>query len=133
MSYLIDTDWIVDALLGRPAAETLLGNLAADGLAISLITYGEIYEGIYFGRDPSRAEAGFRQFLREVNVLPLNRRIMQRFARVRGELRRQGQIIGDPDILIAATAIHHRLTLVTRNIQHFSRIPGLELYKSSGG
>jgi predicted nucleic acid-binding protein len=42
---------------------------------------------------------------------------MQRFAHIRGELRRSGQIIGDFDILIAATAIYHNLTLVTRNIK----------------
>ena len=91
-------------------------------LAISLVTFGEIYEGIYFSRDLKKAEAIFREFLRGIRVLPLNRRIMQRFARIRGQLRKQGQLIGDPDILIAATALHHNLTLVTRNTKHFQRI-----------
>ena len=71
MSYLVDTDWIVDALLGRPTAETLLGDLAADGLAISLITYGEIYEGIYSGRDPSRAELASGSFSARSTFCPL--------------------------------------------------------------
>lgn len=35
----------------------------------------------------------------------------------------------DPDLLIAATALHHDLTLVTRNRKHFERIPGLDLYE----
>jgi predicted nucleic acid-binding protein len=63
--------------------------------------------------------------------LPLNRSIMRRFARIKGELRRAGQIIGDPDKLIAATARHHGLILITRNRRHFSLIEGLALYEAS--
>lgn len=131
MTYLVDSDWVADWLAGKPDATQLLATLRAEGLAISLITFGEIYEGIYFGRDPQRAEAGLRNFLRQVAVLPLNRRIMQRFARIRGTLRRGGQLIGDPDILIAATAVHYDLTVVTRNVKDFQRVPGLKLYQPS--
>ncbi len=129
MSYLVDTDWVVDWLAGREETVQLLSTLGREGLAISLITYGEIYEGIYFGRDPKKSEEVFRRFLRGVVVLPLTKRILQRFARIRGELRRKGLLIGDPDILIAATAIHHNLTLVTRNVKDFQRVPGLKLYQ----
>ena len=126
--YLVDSDWVVDYLKGRQQAVQLLSQLAPSGLAISLITFGEIYEGIYYSANPKASELGFRQFLRGVDVLPLNRHIMQRFARIRGNLRRTGQFIGDPDILIGATALHHGLTLVTRNVSHFQHIPGLVLY-----
>lgn len=128
MTYLIDTDRVADYLNGRREAVDLLLTLAGEGITISLITYGEMYEGIYFGTDPRASEAGFRAFLRLADVLPLNRRIMQRFARIRGDLRRQGRIISDPDILIAATALHYDLTLVTRNVAHFQRVPGLTIY-----
>jgi predicted nucleic acid-binding protein len=53
---------------------------------------------------------------------------MKRFARIRGRLRSTGQIIGDTDILIAATVIHRGLLLVTRNRRHDVRILGLTLY-----
>ena len=43
-------------------------------------------------------------------------------------LRRQGQLIPDLDLLIAATALAHDLTLVTRNRHHFERIPDLRLH-----
>ena len=46
MSYLVDTDWVVDYLKGRPDAVELLQSLAPEGLSMSIITYGEIYEGI---------------------------------------------------------------------------------------
>jgi tRNA(fMet)-specific endonuclease VapC len=128
MTYLVDSDWVADGLKGHTRAVQLLTQLAPHGLAISLITYGEIYEGIYYGRDPRAAEQVFRRFLRQVSVLPLNKLIMKRFATVRGQLRQQGQLVSDDDLLIAATALYHGLTLVTRNIRHFSRIPGLALH-----
>ena len=129
MSYLVDTDVVANALKGRPEETTLLTNLSPQGLTISLITYGEIYDGIYYGRDPQTIERIFQQFLRWVDVLPLNRTVMRQFARIRGYLRRSGQIIPDPDLLIAATVLYHDLTLVTHNTRHFSRIPDLKLYQ----
>lgn len=128
MTYLIDTDWVIGYLRGRQDAHTLLHSLSPAGIAISVMTYGEILEGIYFGNNPRQHARGFQQFLHGVNVLPLNRRIMQRFARIRGDLRQRGMLIGDPDILIAATALHHSLTLVTQNRRHFQRIPGIFLH-----
>ena len=127
MSYLVDSDWVADYLKGRAPIVQQLDRLAPEGLAISLITFGEIYEGIYYGRDPRGNEAGFRSLLRVIDVLALNRAILRRFARIRGQLRRQGQLIGDLDILIAATALEHDLTLLTRNRRHFDRIPELKL------
>ncbi len=82
MSYLVDTDVVVNWLKGRQEAVSLLTSLTPKGLAISLITYGEIYEGIYYGRDPQANERVFRQFLQGVDVLPLNKTIMKRFARI---------------------------------------------------
>jgi tRNA(fMet)-specific endonuclease VapC len=129
MSYLVDTDRVAGFLKGRTEDVQLLTELRTHGLAISLVTYGELYEGIYYGRDPHAQEQAFQQFLRRVDVLPLTRRIMQRFARIRGALRRQGLLIPDPDLLIGATALHHGLILVTGNRRHFTRIPGLRLHQ----
>jgi tRNA(fMet)-specific endonuclease VapC len=129
MRYLIDTHWVASYLNGRQEAIDLLSSIRRHGLAISLITYGEIYDGIYQGRDPRRYETIFREFLRRVEVLPLNRAILKRFAQVRGELRGTGQLIGDFDILIGATALYYNLTMVTRNRRHFSRISNLTLYE----
>jgi tRNA(fMet)-specific endonuclease VapC len=131
MKYLVDSDWVADYLKGRQQAVDLIARLGEEGLAISMITFGEIYEGIFYGGNPRENERGFLQFLRFVDVLPLNRLVMKRFARIRGELRHRGQLIGDPDLLIAATALQHDLTLLTRNLSHFQRVPELKLYSSS--
>src|SRR5437867_9613564 len=119
MRYLVDTDWVADYLKGRADAVTLLTALSQDGIAISLISYGEIYEGLYFGPDPNRYEQVFLGFLHDVDVLPLNEEIMKQFALLRGDLRAKGKLIGDLDLVIAVTALHHRIILVTRNTKHF--------------
>ena len=71
MSYLIDSDWTADYLKGRATAVTLLDHLFADGLAISIVTFAEVYEGVYYGTNPQQNEAIFRRFLRGVPVLPI--------------------------------------------------------------
>ncbi|MCX6022741.1 MAG: type II toxin-antitoxin system VapC family toxin [Chloroflexi bacterium] len=93
MSYLVDTDWVADYLKGRPAAVTLLDRFFSDGLALSIITYGEVYEGIYYCSDPKRNEAIFRQLLKAVRIVGISRPVARQFAEIRGVLRARGDLI----------------------------------------
>jgi predicted nucleic acid-binding protein len=128
--YLLDTDWIVDVLNGQDRAIQMVLELAPSGLAISIITYGELYEGAAFAHDPAPALAGLRSFLKGKAVLPLTQAVMERFAHIRGSLPRSiRQQIGDLDILIAATCLEHNLTLLTRNLKDFQQIPNLKLFQ----
>jgi predicted nucleic acid-binding protein len=97
-------------------------------LAVSIIAVAEVYEGAFGTPHPHEALAGLRDFLGEFAVLPVTDSIVERFARMRAALRQQGQLIPDMDLLIAATAMQEDLTLVTRNVRHFSRISDLRLY-----
>ncbi len=129
-SYLLDTDWIVDILNGQEKALHTVLELASAGLAISIITYGELYEGAAFARDPEPALSGLRNFLKGKAILPLTQPIMERFAQIRGSLPRPvRQQIGDLDILIAATCLERNLTLLTRNLKDFQHISDLKLYQ----
>src|SRR5215211_5953512 len=80
---------------------------------------------------PEATLAEFREFLGAYAHLPLTDRIIERFARSRAPLRRQGQLILDMDLFIAATALEADLILVTRNTRHFERIAELKLYQLS--
>src|SRR5262245_16532124 len=131
MRYLVDSDWLIDAFLGIPTAVNLLAQLRDDGLAVSIISYGELFEGALGAPDPATELARFRRFLARLALLELDDAIMERFARIRADLRRRGELIPDLDLLIAATAMHHELTLLTRNIRHFHRIRELTLYQPS--
>lgn len=131
MRYLVDSDWLIDAFLGVPAAVNLLARLRDDGLAVSIVSYGELFEGAAGTPDPVAELARFRRFLARLALLSRDDAVMERFAYIRAELRRRGQLIPDLDLLIAATALHHDLTLLTRNVRHFKRIPELRLYQPS--
>lgn len=61
--------------------------------------------------------------------MPVSEAIAEIFADRRSTLRRRGMPIADLDLLIAATAIEHDLTLLTHNRRHFERVPGLRLYE----
>ena len=129
-SYLLDTDWVVDILNGQEKAIHTALELASAGLAISIITYGELYEGAAFAHNPEPAIAGLRSFLKGKAILPLTQPLMERFAQIRGNLPKPiRQQIGDLDILIAATCLAHDLTLLTRNLKDFQKIPHLKLYQ----
>jgi predicted nucleic acid-binding protein len=67
-----------------------------------------------------------------VAVLGINRAVAKRNGQIRRELRRQHRQIAHRafDLLIAATALEHSLTLVTRNLDDYADIPGLDIYES---
>jgi tRNA(fMet)-specific endonuclease VapC len=129
MSYILDADWIIQALAGREPALTVIRQRAPDGIAVSLVTVGEIYEGAFHTDTPQAHLASFRQFLHPFRLLNLNDPIMERFADIRSLLRRRGEIISDFDILLGATALHYDLTVLTFNVRHLRRIPGIRLYQ----
>ncbi len=131
MRYLIDSDWLIDALIGVPTAVGAIERLSDQELGVSIVSYGELFEGAFGAPDPQERLAHFRAFLDRFTAVPLSDPIMEIFARTRKQLRGSGQLIPDLDLLIAATAVHHDLTLVTRNLRHFERVPDLTLYQPS--
>ena len=127
--HLVDTDWIIQVLRGDSDAIQTLEELAEGGLAVSLITYGELFQGAFYARDAEQAQSLLREVLAGKDIVSLTEPIMERFAIVRGQLtRNQRQQVGDMDLLIAATALQYDLTLVTFNVRDFQLIPGLRLY-----
>ncbi len=131
MTYLVDSDYVADYLKGQQQVLPLFKQLVPHGIAISIITFAEIYEGIYYGHRRSQHEQGWRIFLHTTPVLGLTRSIAKRYGIIRGDLAHKGQLIDQPDLFIAATAIYHNLILVTRNRKDFDRIPDLKLYEQA--
>ena len=127
INYLIDTDWIIHYLLGAAPIKEKLHQLRPEGLAISIISLAEVYEGVFYSRDPEASRQGFAEFLEDVSILGIDEEICQVFAKERGKLRKKGALIGDFDLLIASACLFHEVTLLTNNVRHFERIDGLKL------
>jgi tRNA(fMet)-specific endonuclease VapC len=129
MKYLLDTDWIIDGLANKTDAITALRIHARDGIAVSIVSFAELYEGAYGSQNPLQEITRIQQFLTSYPVINLSDAITDRFGQVRAQLRAQGMLIPDLDLLIATTAAVHNLTVMTRNVRHFGRIPGVTLYR----
>jgi tRNA(fMet)-specific endonuclease VapC len=93
--YLVDTDWAIHWLRGETKVTDRLAALRPQGLALSVISLAELYEGIYGSRDPRQAEAGLRDFLNGVEILSVGEATCQIFGRERSRLRAARRIIGD--------------------------------------
>ncbi|NAS89006.1 VapC toxin family PIN domain ribonuclease [ANME-1 cluster archaeon AG-394-G21] len=128
MNYLVDTDWIIHALHGKEKEVTKLLELKKDGLAISVISLAELYEGVYRSADPISNETVLKDFLSGVMVLEINEEISKKFGELRAKLRTQGKLIGDFDLLIASTGLCYNLTLLTYNKNEFERVENLKIF-----
>lgn len=125
--YLIDTDIIIYSFKGDPVVKENLRNHRMDPMAISIITYGEMLYGARKSRQIERNLATARRVAEIYPLLPVTQSVVETFANLRADLEVAGTPLDDMDLLIAATAMSHNLTLVTNNEKHFSRIPGLSL------
>jgi tRNA(fMet)-specific endonuclease VapC len=129
MRYLLDTDSTIDYLARQPSAVNRFPRLLRNGAAVSAPTAIELFTGAYGARDPVTAVRDLRTFLRAVTILPVNRRVIRRTARLRRHLLDQKLPIKHRayDLITAATALAYGLTLVTSNVRDFQDIPSLVL------
>jgi tRNA(fMet)-specific endonuclease VapC len=126
--YLVDTDWAIHYLNDHEGIVLRLRELQRQhSLALSIISLAELYEGVYYSREPEEDEVALQDFLRGVTLLGIDERTCQIFGKERGRLRAAGMIVGDCDLLIGATALRHDLILLTNNRRHFERIAGLRI------
>jgi predicted nucleic acid-binding protein len=107
---LVDTDVFVDHLRGAAALE-----VGGHRVHYSVITRAELFAGSSATDNVSTLLTPFREVV-------IDRAIAERGGRVRREAG-----IRLPDALIAATALEHRLSLVTRNRSDFDKVRGLRL------
>jgi predicted nucleic acid-binding protein len=107
MAYLIDSDWVIDHLSEVEEAVELLSHLVADGNAISIITYMEVYQGILRSPDKEQAQAQLEAYLVAVPVLPFSLGVARQCAQLRQTLKAQGKRVNSRalDLVIAATAL----------------------------
>lgn len=136
MRYLVDTDWVIHYLKGnqtivRALNRLLLARTFVSSVGISIISMAELYDGVIGSADPEASERQLRNFLAAgIDVLDIDTEICRIFAEERVRLRAAGNIIGDFDLLIGATARRHHLTLLTNNRRHFERMQGLSIFSA---
>lgn len=95
-------------------------------ITFNALSYFEIRRGLVLPHF-ARKFAAFQRLTQIHGLLPLDIDALNVSADIYQNLRRQGTLLEDADILIAGIAIANDAVLVTRNLKHFERIDGLRL------
>lgn len=128
--YLFDTDALSNIVKPRPSRRLIshLEHLPAALQFTTAITVGEIYFGAARSARKHEILKAFEEAVfPRVTVLPFDAESGRTFGLLKAELERAGTGCSEPDLRIAAIAIQHRLNIVTGNVKHFERIPGLTI------
>jgi predicted nucleic acid-binding protein len=130
MPYLFDTGAISETLKPRPSVlyARWLRSIVREEQYTSAVVAGELFKGAY-------RSAASTKWLRRiegvvltaVTVLPYDVNVARIYGQIRAELESKGKLPGEADLQIAATALYHDLELVTGNLRHFERVPGLRI------
>lgn len=124
---LLDTDILSELLKQHPlVVQRVRAYLAEhERLAFSIITRYEPLRGLKV-KQARAQEATFTLLCQAGLILPLTDQVVERAATLYGDLNRQGNLLPDADLLMAATALDtNRMLAGTNNLAHFQRIPNL--------
>ena len=120
---LLDTSVVIDFLRKKEKTETFLYKLSQEDLYISIITHTELYCGKSVW-EKKEAQLSLEKIFSGMSILPLETQISQRSGKIKAYNHDRSIL----DCVIAATALHHKLQLVTLNTKDFEKIRGLKIY-----
>ncbi|CAN5544843.1 hypothetical protein BH10ACI1_BH10ACI1_07890 [soil metagenome] len=125
---LLDTDTLSFFLRNVPKVMTEANNYLKfhKRFTFSIITRFEILRGLMVKNAP-RQITNFGLICLQSRELNLTSEIINRASEIYADLYKRGQLVGDADILIAATALENNLAIVTNNESHFNRITDLQV------
>ena len=124
MTLLLDTTVLIDILRGRrERVEWMIQQAQWNGqLLTSAINVAEVYAGMRTGE-----ERRTQRLFDDIRSLPTTQRIAERAGRLMREWQLRGRTLELADMVVAATALEHDLTLMTDNVKDFSTL-GLRLH-----
>lgn len=126
MSFLVDTD-ICSAHLKQKGPVTNRFLQYTGRLHLSAITVGELFTWALRANAPARRQQSLIALLNDVVVLDVTEEVGRKFGELRAAQFDAGTPSPEIDLLIAATALVHNLTVVTHNVSDFRNIPGLNI------
>jgi len=124
VKYLLDTDSVSYALRGQGEVGARIRAVRPSDLCISALTLAELRYGAE-RKSSHKLHALIDTFTAALEVASFDGAAAAEFGRLGSILSDRGTPIGEFDALIAAHAVALRCTLVTNNVRHFSRVPGL--------
>jgi len=128
MKYLLDTNTCIRYING--ASQPIFDRLNAQhegAVAVCSVVKAELFYGALRSRNPTKTLAGQQRFLALFVSLPFDDLAAEHYGRIRADLSHAGTPIGGNDLLIAAIALTHDLSVVTHNVKEFGRVAALQI------
>jgi len=124
--YLLDTDICIFILQQKFFVKEKVTSVGIVNCFVSAITIAELTFGAYQSNDYESHKNDAQRIMSLATVLPILDSL-DTYGIEKARLRKDGNLIPEFDLLIATTALHHGMTLVSNNTKHMSRIKGLQL------
>jgi predicted nucleic acid-binding protein len=125
MTYLVDANVLSELTKPAPSRKVINWLTSHEGtLAVDSIILGELLIGILglpIGRKREKLESWFDALVQTIDCLPWDAAVSLRWAKLVADLKRKGDMLPILDSMIAATALEHGLTVVTRNLRDFKK------------
>lgn len=127
--FLFDTDTLSNLKKNRPSFRLWQMVAATPGpIYTSAITVAEIFRGAHRSPNPMLFIQELRDTLQGLSgVFAFDQQAAEIYGKIAADLKKQGPRIDFPDLQIAAIALSQNLTVVTHNLRHFQRVPGLQV------
>src|SRR5699024_6795808 len=123
--YMLDTNISSAAIRGNPQVSAKLDALPQTAWCVSAVTVAEHIYGITKRPQATTLAKLVRAFVQVAQVLPWDQAAAEQQGELRADLESKGTPIDEYDLLIAAHTLSEQLILVSNNVKHFQRVPGL--------
>lgn len=126
MKYLLDTNICIAWIKGDERVKAKIMSVEPEDVVTCAVVTAELHYGVRKSQHRARNELNVRNFLRQFQSLPFDDNAAEQHGIIRVMLEQAGTPIGPYDLMIAAIAQAHNLTVVTRNLREFERIQTLK-------
>lgn len=133
MAIILDADVVIRGEKGKFDLPGWLAAFPEERFEVAAVTIAELWHGVERARGAQRStrEEYLKTVRDSVRILPYTEQTAYEHARIWAALEATGSMIGDYDLIVAATALEHGSQLATFNVRHFARIKGLSVVKPS--
>jgi tRNA(fMet)-specific endonuclease VapC len=125
---LLDSDVIINFLRNDRKSVELIRGLKEkeENIRTTVLNGFELWKGA-FRSGNNKSYSAVKKFLEEIEVVPLDRRSSKKSADIFEGLRKKGEMVDVLDVMIGAISIVNNEEILTNNIKHFEKIPGIKL------
>lgn len=126
--YFVDSNTCIYFMNGKyPSVREKFLSVSPKEIKISSVVKGELLLGAFKSKTREKTTEKVEKFLKPFEIVNFTGKMAYSYAEIRKDLELAGTPIGANDLLIAATVLYEKGTLITHNANEFSRVNGLKI------